>query len=264
MVTMRAQAGVTIAIPNWNHEILLPRAITSALRAVELLGRQGVPAEVLVIDDCSRDGSQTLLRQLEALHYRDGLRCLAFGANAGLAASRNQALDHARYRYLAFLDADNELIPENLPQFVRALDQTGAAVAYGNLLVRSPTGDHAHHALSNESIQKKLFRYGSNYVDAFSIWDRLQLRDVGGYDASLQALEDHEMWLHLATNGRQIVFVPAVLGYYYILPAAMSRDSPKQESTAARLVRIFNQLGAREFLHVNTCHIMYHPDLGYL
>ena len=73
---MMAQAGVTIAIPNWNHEILLPRSIASALRAVDLLRNEGVPAEVLVIDDASRDGSQTLLRQLEALYSKAGLRCL--------------------------------------------------------------------------------------------------------------------------------------------------------------------------------------------
>ena len=65
--TMRSQAGVTIAIPNWNHEVLLPRSVLSALRTVAILREQGVPAEVLVIDDFSRDGSLTLLRQLEAL-----------------------------------------------------------------------------------------------------------------------------------------------------------------------------------------------------
>ena len=204
---MMAHPGVTIAIPNWNHEILLPRSIASALRAMDLLRSEGVPAEVLVIDDFSRDGSQTLLRQLEALYYKDGFRCLTFGANAGLAASRNQTLNHARYRYLAFLDADNELIPENLPLFVKTLEQTRAAVAYGNLLIRTPTADHAHFATSNESIQKRLFQ--GNYVDAFSVWDRFQLLDVGGYDASYHFGEDYEMWLHLATNGRRIVFVPA-------------------------------------------------------
>src|SRR5437660_1438594 len=127
---MMAEAGVTIAIPNWNHEILLPRAITSALRAVAILRERGMPAEVLVIDECSRDGSLTLLRQLEALHYRDGLRCLSFASTASLATSRNEAAHHARYRYLAFLDADNELIPENLPIFLETLQQTRAAAVY--------------------------------------------------------------------------------------------------------------------------------------
>src|SRR5262249_40222991 len=157
-------AGVTIAIPNWNHEIVLPRSIASALRAVDRLRDEGIPAEVLVIDECSRDGSLTLLRQLEALYYKNGFRYLTFGITASLAARRNAALRHARYRYLAFLDADNELIPENLPLFVETLEQTRAAVAYGNLLVRSPTANHAHFVLSNESIQKRIFRYQGNYV----------------------------------------------------------------------------------------------------
>lgn len=260
---MMAHAGVTIAIPNWNHEILLPRAITSALRAMDILRKEGVPAEVLVIDDFSRDGSQTLLRQLEALYYKDGLRCLPFGANAGLAASRNQALNHARYRYLAFLDADNELIPENLPLFVKTLEQTQAAVAYGNLLIRTPSANYAHFVLSNESMQKRLFR-GGNYIDAFSVWDRLQLLDVGGYEASYHFLEDYEMWLHLATNGRRLVFVPAVLGYYYLLPTSMSTDRERQNIVGARILRIFNQVKVREFLQTNTSHISYHPELGYI
>ncbi|HKM56127.1 MAG TPA: glycosyltransferase family A protein [Isosphaeraceae bacterium] len=260
---MMAHAGVTIAIPNWNHEILLPRSIASALRAVDLLRNEGVPAEVLVIDDGSRDGSQTLLRQLEALYSKDGLRCLCFGVNAGSAASRNQTLNHARYRYLVFLDADNELIPENLPLFLDTLQQTQAAAAYGNLLIRTPTSNYAHYMHSCESIQKRIFR-GGNYVDTFSVWDRAQLLDVGGYDASTHIVEDYELWLHLATNGRRIVFVPAVLGYYYLLPGSNASDRQKADIAESRVLRIFNQVKAREFLQMNTCHLRYHPELGYI
>ena len=56
------------------------------------------------------------------------------------------------------------------------------------------------------------------------------------------------MWLHLATNGRRIVFVPAVLGYYYILPARCRRDRQKLEIVQARILRIFNQVKVREFM----------------
>jgi glycosyltransferase involved in cell wall biosynthesis len=259
---MLARPGVTIAIPNWNHEIMLPRAIASALRAAGLLREEGIPSEVIVIDDASRDGSQTLLRQLEALYAQDGFRCLALGANVGLATVRNRAMEHARYRYLSFLDADNELVPENLPLFVRTLEQTGAAVAYGNLLVRTPVADYAHYVLSNESMQMKIFR--GNYVDAFSVWDRVQLHDVGGFETSFNALEDYEMWLHLATNGRRIVFVPAVLGYYYALPVSLALDRQKQDATVGRICRMYDQVKVREFLQMNTCHLRYHPELGYL
>ncbi len=259
---MRCQDGVTIAIPNWNHELLLPRAIRSALRAAAQVRAQGGGAEVLVIDDNSRDGSVTLLRQLEARHYADGLRVLAFAANAGLPAGRNQALAHARYRHIAFVDADNELIPENLPCFVNALKQTGAAGAYGTLLIRSVSAEVAHHAVSNESIQDKLFK--DNYIDAFAVFDRMQLLDAGGYDTSYTTWEDYECWLHLATSGREILFVPVVLGYYYLLPTSMSQDNTKLLLTDARLKRIYNQVKARSRLPLRTRHRRYHPELGYL
>jgi glycosyltransferase involved in cell wall biosynthesis len=263
MKAMMDQAGVTIAIPNFNHEVLLPRSIRSALRAMDVLRAEGWLAEVLVIDEGSRDGSSTLLRQLEALYCKDGLRCLMFGATAPIAVTRNEAARQARYRYLAFLDADNELVPENLPLFVRTLEQTGAAAAYGNLLLRSTTADYAHYMHSCESIQKRLFR-GGNYVDMCSVWDRFQILDSGGFESNLNFLEDLEMWLHLATNGRRIVFVPAILGYYYLLPAARSNDLSKQDAVEVRLMRIFNQLKVRDFLPLNTDQLRYHPELGYI
>ncbi len=259
---MRSQAGVTIAIPNWNHEALLSRSVLSALRAVALFRERGVPAEVLVIDDFSRDGSLTLLRQLEAMYHKDGFRYLAFKTNAGLMESRNQALMHARYRYITFLDADNELIPENVPTLVEALEQTKATAAYGNLLVRSPSARHAHNVLNNESIQRKIFK--ANYVDALAVLDRLQLLDAGGYEASCPAWEDYELWLHLITNGHRVVFVPVVLGYYYILPSSMSQDHVKPEALEARIKRIFDQLSVRKTARFNSLNLKYHPAIGHL
>jgi glycosyltransferase involved in cell wall biosynthesis len=255
--------GVTIAIPNWNHEVLLPRSIVSALKAADHLRESGMPAEVLVLDDCSRDGSQTLLRQLEALYYEHDLRCLLFASNRGLGGNRNQTIKHARYRYIAFLDADNELVPANLPLFVRALLETGAAAAYGNLLVRTPSARFAHIITSNESFQQRMFE-GRNYIDAFSVWDGVQLEDSGGYDPGCDRMEDYETWLHLATNGRRIVYVPIVLGYYYLLPQSLGADHVKETRAEARILRIYNQLKVRKFLQLNTCHLRFHPDLGYI
>ncbi len=259
---MRSQAGVTIAIPNWNHEALLPRSILSALRTVAGFRERGVPAEVLVIDDFSRDASLTLLRQLEAMYHEDGFRLLAFKSNAGLVECRNQALMHAKYRYIAFLDADNELIPENVPYLVETLEQTKAAAAYGNLLMRSPSAHLAHNVLNNESIQRRIFQ--RNYVDALAVLDRLQLLDAGGYEASCPAWEDYELWLHLITNGHRVVFVPVVLGYYYVLPASMSQDYEKHKVLEARIKRIFDQLSVRQTTKMNSLNLKYHPAIGHL
>lgn len=259
---MNAQPGVTIAIPNWNHEILLPRAVASAMRSLEALRARGIPGEVVAIDDASRDGSLTLLRRLEARYYKDGFRLLAFESNGGLASNRNEMLERSRYRYVTFLDADNELIPENLPYFVKTLEETKAAVAYGNLLIRSAAAECSHYVVSNESIQAKIFL--GNYIDAFALLDRVQLLDAGGYDVSYQALEDWEMWIHLTTNGRKIVFVPMAFGYYYALPSSMALDPAKEHASLNKIRRVFNQVGTREHLRVNTHQLRYHPEIGYL
>lgn len=258
---MTGRYGVTIAIPNWNHEVVLPRSVLSALRAAAVLREQGTPAEVLVIDDGSRDGSPPLLRQLEALHFADGLRVLAFGANRGLAASRNQALLDARFGYVQFLDADNELEPSSLPYLVRTLRQTGAAAAYGNLLVRTRGAEPASGVLSHDCFQPRIFK--RNYIDGCALFDRQQVVDLGGYEATLPSHEDYELWLHLATNGRLIVFVPVVVAYYYVLPGSMLQETdggPIQKLAN----RMFNQLGLRSRLPMATTHCKFHPDVGYL
>jgi len=259
---MTCEDGLTIAIPNWNHELLLPRAVSCGLRAVKMFAEAGVAAEVLVIDDHSRDGSVSLLRQLEARYYGSGLRVRAMATNGGLAAARNQALAHARYRYIAFVDADNELLTENLPTFLQALQKTDAAAAYGNILIRSVTSNTAYTAYNATTFQDSMFE--NNYLDAMAMFDRAQLIDEMGYKD--QRWEDYEMWLHLATSGRQLLFVPVVLGYYYIVPTSMSLDpSENQHLTAlhSRMKRVFDQMKARSLLPLMARNRRYHPELGY-
>ncbi len=254
--------GVTIAIPNWNHELVLPRSIRSALATVRVLGERGVPAEVLVLDDQSRDGSLTLLRQLEALYFDAGLRVLALARNGGLPAARNHLLAHASYRYVTFMDADNELVPENAFLFYRAIRETRAAVVYGNLIAR---GDDGTTMLSNESFQPRMFR--ENYIDAFACVDKAQILDSGGYtnNPMVDAREDWELFLHLAANGRGIVFVPLVLGIYHNLADSMiKQESNSHGPQQVYLRRVFDQLGMRESLLLNTRHLRYLPDVGYI
>lgn len=259
-----AADGVTIAIPNWNHEMFLPRSISSALSAREDLRRHGVAAEILVVDDASRDGSPTLLRQLEALHYDDGLRVLALRDNVGVGGVRNLALRLATFRFVAFLDADNEIVATNLYHFLRSIRHTAATAVYGNVL-RLEGADGEVSVLSNESFQTRIFR--GNYVDACALYDRQHLIDCGGFEADQASpiVEDWELWQHLAALGRRIVEVPLAFAVYHDLPQsrvkAFTRDI---ERARERSERIFNQSGIRDKARLNAKHLRYHPDIGWL
>jgi hypothetical protein len=80
----------------------------------------------------------------------------------------------------------------------------------------------------------------------------------------LAAHEDWEMWLHLATNGRKIVFVPLAFGYYYELDNSMIRSVPDSQAVQISSRRMFNQTGFRNYYTTNSNHLCYFPEIGYL
>jgi glycosyltransferase involved in cell wall biosynthesis len=255
--------GITIAIPNWNHEYFLGRSINSALRAVAALRERGIPAEVLAIDDFSRDGSVTLLRQLEALYFEQNLRVHLKPYNGGLADTRSLALRQAHYRYVLFLDADNEVLPQNLHIFYQSIRETKAALVYGNLIVLQD-GIQPERLHSGQSVQAHLF--DNNYIDAFALVDAFQILELGGYTPA-SGVEDWLLLMQLAVNGRLVVFVPVEIGYYHALPSSMLADllaSPEFERQQKRLKRIFNQLDIRKEVLMRTRYLRYHPELGFI
>lgn len=260
-------AGVSIITPNWNHEYLLGRSLHSALRTVQALRTEGVPSEVIVVDDASRDGSPTLLRQLEALYFEQGLRVQLLPSNVGPAEARNHALRSATYRYILALDADNELFPENVIYFYRSSLATGAAITYGSLIVLE--GGEPNFITNNQSYQFVEPRIG-NPIDTLCLLDRSQLLEVDGYFDSQRQLLGFEDWLlhlHLATSGRLIVFVPILLGCYHILSGSLFNQIAQGEELQRRhsyIRRVYDQLGIREDGLLNTRWLRYHPDLGYL
>jgi len=257
-----APPGVTIAVPNWNHEYVLPRSVKSALEAVRELAAQDIPAEVLVIDDQSRDGSLTLLRQLEALYYEDGLRAFALADNQGLPSVRNAAIHNATYRYVLFMDADNELFPQNVHLFYRTISETEAALVYGpQCFLRD---GQVVDFYGYEALRPKIYR--TNYIDAFAIVDRQQIADVQGYanNMNIYAREDWELVMHLTAMGRKVVFLPVMIGLYYVLGGSMIQDAETEKALASKYMnRVYDQFGYRDGQPLNAKHLRYHPDIGY-
>lgn len=253
--------GITFIVPNWNHELVLPRSVRSGLNAGEHLRENGLGVEVLVVDDASRDGSPVLLRQLEALYFRQGVRVLALAENSGPSTARNLALTKATYRYVVFMDADNEVVSENIIHFYRSIQATDAAVVYGNILIYDL---HGTEFCSHESYQTRIFNL--NYIDTFSLADAQQLLDVKAFWHDPRNFwEDWELYLHLAVCGRRLVHVPMVFGLYY--RTALSRIYEGSNNTpAAQLIqRIYRQFPeVRDNFRLNTKHLRYHPAVGYL
>ena len=109
--------AVSVVIPAFNAERFLPDAVAS------VAAQTHAPAEVLIVDDGSTDGTRRVANRL-AVQYPT-VRVLEHpdGANHGLPATRNVGIRAARGRFVAFLDADDEWLPRKLE---RQLGQVGS------------------------------------------------------------------------------------------------------------------------------------------
>jgi glycosyltransferase involved in cell wall biosynthesis len=253
--------GLTIFVPNWNHKHLLPRCLRSAMDSLKRLKKEGLSVEILVIDDASRDGSQKLLRSVQALYNEPRLRIICLSQNLGLTRLRNLALLSARYKYVCMLDADNELLPQNVPLFVRSIMDTDATMVYGNLIVKR--GGEAISTVSD--IKPTWLLAQRNYIDAFAILDADRILGIGGYARPHPYLpDDWEMNVHLIAEEELFVFVPAVLGYYHAQPlSANTENTPHSEAFMRTLRRIYTQSGPRGWDSERVGR-MYHPAVGFI
>lgn len=253
--------GLTIFVPNWNHRYFLPRCLRSAMDSLKRLKAEGLSAEILVIDDASRDGSQKLLRSVQAHYNESRLRTICLSQNIGLTRLRNLALLSAKYRYVCMLDADNELLPENVPLFVRSIIDTDATMVYGNLILKQ--GGEAITTVSD--IKPTWLLAERNYIDAFAIVDANRILSIGGYARPHPYLaDDWEMNVHLIAEEELSVFVPAVLGYYHKQPLSANMENmPNRAEAMGTLRRIYTQSGTRGWDSERVGR-MYHPAVGFI
>ena len=121
---------VSVVMPVYNGERYIGKAIESALG-------QEVPVEVLVIDDCSADGTE-----LAVMKYMDSgkIRYIQNEQNMGAARSRNRGVKEARGKYIAFLDADDWWEKGKLKAQTEVMEQTGCAICSTGRELMTPDG----------------------------------------------------------------------------------------------------------------------------
>ncbi|MEC7126118.1 MAG: glycosyltransferase family A protein [Pseudomonadota bacterium] len=94
--------SISVIIPSFNRASVLPRALNS------VLAQTRGATEIIVVDDGSSDGTNALVE-------RDypGVKLLTQG-NRGVSSARNAGVSLSTGEWLAFLDSDDEWLPEKL------------------------------------------------------------------------------------------------------------------------------------------------------
>ena len=108
---------VSIIMPAYNCGRFIRESIGS------VLAQTYTNWELLIVDDCSTDDTETIVRAFKdpRMHYMRNEQ------NMGAALTRNRALREAKGRYIAFLDADDLWLPEKLEKQTAFMETNGYA-----------------------------------------------------------------------------------------------------------------------------------------
>jgi glycosyltransferase involved in cell wall biosynthesis len=214
------------------------RFVEAALASVSA---QTLPdLEVLVSDDGSTDDTAA---RVEAAARRDPrIRLLRMGRNGGQAAALNAAIDHARGRYLAVLDADDEATPTRLADQAAALGRDPGLVFVGGAVRTFQDEDPSRgttwsYAAGDEDIRvRNLFK--SEFISGAMTFDRERLASHGlRFDGRVRLGNDWDLGSRALRVGRA-ANLPGVVLRYRIHGAQMTTgmmDDVTYDSARIRL-----------------------------
>ncbi len=201
--TASSQPRISVVVPAYNRRSFLKRCLES----IEATGYPNL--EVLLIDDGSSDGSWELIQQLaqardgwvHALHHPEH-------QNRGISASRNLGIAKATGSYLAFLDSDDEYLPNRFDHCVPMLAAQPALFAvYEPVHIEGPGESDGRLHPSAENIQR-CESHPLEWLQSPSWWAscavtvrREFLSTYGSFRPDLAVAEDTELWMRIVATG---------------------------------------------------------------
>jgi glycosyltransferase involved in cell wall biosynthesis len=210
--------SVSVVIPAYNAQQYIARAIRS------VLAQTFAPTEIIVVDDGSTDKTADVVKS-----FGPAVRYL-HQANAGAAAARNHGINAATCEWVAFLDADDEWLPEKLER-QRELWRRCPNLAWigANYYCHSDLTGRRQPRDAGDTLIR--FMNGKDYFDDYfaayarGVWSwtgtlliqREVLIQVGLFDERFRpGAEDTDLWWRIAYQHPNFGYVPDPLAVYHL------------------------------------------------
>ena len=183
--------NISVVIPCFNRKNTLSRSIDSVINQTHK------PSEIIIVDDGSTDGTRDLIfKSYPDIKY-------FFQTKKGVSSARNKGIRESSSEWIAFLDSDDEWLPQKLEKQKNQLEKhPGIFISHNNeIWIRN--GMRVNQ-------MKKHQKYGGYIFDkcldicrmspsSVLIHNRV-FEDVGVFDEKLQVCEDYDLWLRITSK----------------------------------------------------------------
>lgn len=202
-----------------------PNILREALESVRDQTYKNI--EIIVVEDGKNISQKMLEEEFSDLNIRYAYT----GEKKGRTVVGNQALSMSTGEYLNFLDDDDLLFPEHVKILVERLNEVNECAAY-SIAYESVVEYNRKKGGFKE--YKRIVRYQQpfnrtyltfyNYIPIQCILFRRSLyEELGGFDESLDLLEDWDLWVRYSTR-TDFVFVDKVTSLYRVPRKQRKRD----------------------------------------
>ena len=222
---------VSVIITTYKRE---PAMILRALNSV--LVQTYKDYEIIIVDDSpsdfvARGDVHAAIEQQQRLHPEIGIYYIPHEKNMGACAARNTGLGAAKGEYIAYLDDDDEWLPEKLEKQVRLMSDTSIALIYcGRLLKNDETDENIIE--KTEYLRGNVFKtlIDHNFIGStsFPLIRTAILKEVGGFDVLMKSSQDYDVWLRIAERYR-IDYIAEPLVMYHTHAGEQITSNPQKK-----------------------------------
>ena len=238
-VNASAQPAVSVVVPCYNVAAYLAEAVQS------VAAQEFADFKVIIVDDGSPDD----IAGAAAPFLADPRFRLTRIANRGLPGARNHGIALSTAPLIALLDGDDRFRPGYLRHMVGALAAhpdaafaTCDAISFGAMATAGERFSERYPQASPVTLERLLRR--ETHIFGLCTIRRSVLDSVGGYDETLGASEDLDLWLRILAGGAHGVVVNQPLVDYRRHASSLSANrSLLMQTTTRAFAKVLETLG---------------------
>ena len=223
---------ISVLLPVYNAENFIAHSVQSILHQTES------NFELLIIDDCSTDGTCLILES-----FKDSrITIYKKERNTGYTESLNWGINLAKGKYIARMDADDWSYPERFQKQYDFLEANPDIAICGTDAHVMHSDFKFNYPLDNDAIRTNLL-FGSSLIHPSIMGQRKFFADFM-YDPSKEPAEDYDLFVRLAIAGEKLANLKEVLLKYRAHKGQVSSTSKNKQKISANItmLNIYSQL----------------------